>query len=198
MNDTTTLFGTWRVIPVVVIESVAPVAPLADALVQAVCPCVEITLRTPAALEAVRAFAERPDIVVGAGSVRTAEQVDQAVEAGARFIVSPGLSDGVLDRCRDLDVPVLPGVATATEIMRALDAGLEVGQALPRRAPRRPGWRPQPGCPVPQHALRSHRRHRPVGPRGLPADPRRCWLSVAAGWSRPTFSGPAASTRSSA
>ncbi len=131
MNTVTALFGAWRLVPVLVIESVATVAPLADALVHGGLPCAEVTLRTPAALAAVRAFAERPGMVVGAGSVRTAEQVDQAVEAGACFIVSPGISDAVLDRCRDLDVPALPGVATATEVMRALDAGLDVVKLFP-------------------------------------------------------------------
>ena len=104
---------------------------LADALVQGGLPCVEVTLRTPDALDAVRSFAERTSLLAGAGSVRTAEQVDQAVDAGASFIVSPGLSDGVLDRCRELEVPVLPGVATATEVMRALDAGLDVVKLFP-------------------------------------------------------------------
>ena len=131
MNRTSTLLGTWRIVPVVVIESVTLVQPLADALVQGGLPCVEVTLRTPDALDAVRSFAERTSLLTGAGSVRTAEQVDQAVDAGASFIVSPGLSDGVLDRCRDLDVPVLPGVATATEVMRALDAGLDVVKLFP-------------------------------------------------------------------
>ena len=131
MKAVTALFGAWRLVPVIVIESVATVAPLAEALVHGGLPCAEVTLRTPAALAAVRLFAERPGMVVGAGSVRTAEQVDQAVEAGACFIVSPGISDGVLDRCRELDVPALPGVATATEIMRALDAGLEVVKLFP-------------------------------------------------------------------
>jgi 2-dehydro-3-deoxyphosphogluconate aldolase/(4S)-4-hydroxy-2-oxoglutarate aldolase len=90
-----------------------------------------VTLRTPAALEALRAFSQRPDITVGAGSVRTADQADQAVEAGVRFIVSPGLSDAVLSRCGELEVPALPGVATATETMHALDAGVEVVKLFP-------------------------------------------------------------------
>ena len=131
MNTPTTLLGPWQLIPVVVIESVTLVPRLADALVQGGLPCVEVTLRTPEALDAVRSFAERTDLVAGAGSVRTAQQVDQAVEAGARFIVSPGFSDGVVDRCRELDVPVLPGIATATEVMRALDAGLDVVKVFP-------------------------------------------------------------------
>jgi 2-dehydro-3-deoxyphosphogluconate aldolase/(4S)-4-hydroxy-2-oxoglutarate aldolase len=131
VNTTRTLLGTWRLVPVVVIESVTLVPRLADALVQGGLPCVEVTLRTPEALDAVHSFAERTSLLTGAGSVRTAEQVDQAVEAGARFIVSPGLSDGVIDRCRELDVPLLPGVATATEVMRALDAGLDVVKLFP-------------------------------------------------------------------
>jgi 2-dehydro-3-deoxyphosphogluconate aldolase/(4S)-4-hydroxy-2-oxoglutarate aldolase len=131
MSTITELLGASRLVPVVVIESVASVAPLADALVQGGVPCAEVTLRTPVALEALRAFSEHPEMTVGAGSVRTADQVDQAVGAGARFIVSPGLSDAVLSRCRELDVPALPGVATATEIMRALDAGLEVVKLFP-------------------------------------------------------------------
>jgi 2-dehydro-3-deoxyphosphogluconate aldolase / (4S)-4-hydroxy-2-oxoglutarate aldolase len=125
------LLGTGRLVPVVVVESVASVAPLADALVRGGLPCAEVTLRTPAALPALRAFAERSDMIVGAGSVRTAEQVDQAIQAGARFVVSPGISDRVLDRCRDLGVPAVPGVATATEIMRALDAGVDVVKLFP-------------------------------------------------------------------
>ena len=113
MNTTSTLLGTWRLVPVVVIESVTLVPPLADAL------------------NAVRSFAERTNLLAGAGSVRTAQQVDQAVDAGAGFIVSPGFSDGVVHRCRDLDVPVLPGVATATEVMRAFDADLDVVKVFP-------------------------------------------------------------------
>jgi 2-dehydro-3-deoxyphosphogluconate aldolase / (4S)-4-hydroxy-2-oxoglutarate aldolase len=131
MTDLLELLGRFRLVPVVVIESVASVAPLADALVDGGLPCVEVTLRTPAALEAMQALAERADVLVGAGSVRTAEQVDDAVDAGARFVVSPGFSDRVVGRGRDRGVPVLPGVATATEIMRALDAGVEVVKLFP-------------------------------------------------------------------
>lgn len=131
MNTTSTLLGTWRLVPVVVIESVTLVPPLADALVRGGLACVEVTLRTPDALNAVRSFAKRTNLLAGAGSVRTAQQVDQAVDAGARFIVSPGFSDGVVHRCRDLDVPVLPGVATATEVMRAFDADLDVVKVFP-------------------------------------------------------------------
>jgi 2-dehydro-3-deoxyphosphogluconate aldolase/(4S)-4-hydroxy-2-oxoglutarate aldolase len=131
MPAAATLFGEWRLVPVAVLESAAVVPQLAEALTGGGLPCVEVTLRTPGALSAIRAFSEHTDLFVGAGSVRTVQQVDQAVDAGARFIVSPGMSDGVIDRCRDAGLPVLPGVATATEIMRALDAGLDLVKFFP-------------------------------------------------------------------
>ena len=151
-------------------RSVASAAPLADALVRG-----GLAVRRGHAPHArrTRGHARRSPIARtwswGPAACARAEQVDQAVEAGARFIVSPGLSDGVLDRCRDLDVPALPGVATADGDHARARRRPGGGQALPRRAPRRPRRRPQPGCPVPGHAVRAHRRHRPIGPRGVPA-----------------------------
>jgi 2-dehydro-3-deoxyphosphogluconate aldolase/(4S)-4-hydroxy-2-oxoglutarate aldolase len=90
-----------------------------------------VTLRTPAALEALAAMARVPGMLVGAGSVVTPDQADAAVAAGARFVVSPGFSEAVLARCRALGVPALPGVATAGEIMRALEAGVDVVKLFP-------------------------------------------------------------------
>lgn len=131
MNDIITLLNGHRVIPVVVIDDAHSARPLADALVAAGLPLAEITFRTDSAEQAVRVLAERDDLVVGAGSIRTADQVDRAVGVGARFIVSPGLSAAVVERCRVLDVPVLPGVATPTEIMQALDLGVDVVKLFP-------------------------------------------------------------------
>jgi 2-dehydro-3-deoxyphosphogluconate aldolase/(4S)-4-hydroxy-2-oxoglutarate aldolase len=131
MSTFGTLLGGLRVIPVVVIDSPRSAAPLAAALVAGGLPCAEVTLRTPAALEALRVMAGEPGLLVGAGSVVTAEQVDEAVDAGARFVVSPGLSESVLARCRAREVPALPGVATAGEIMRALEAGLDLVKLFP-------------------------------------------------------------------
>ncbi len=131
MNDIITLLNGHRVIPVVVIDDAHSARPLADALVAAGLPLAEITFRTDSAEQAVHVLAERDDLVVGAGSIRTADQVDRAVGAGARFIVSPGLSAAVVERCRVLDVPVLPGVATPTEIMHALDLGVDVVKLFP-------------------------------------------------------------------
>lgn len=126
-----TLLQDTPILPVVVIESAEAAAPLADALIEGGLPCAEVTLRTPAALDALRVLADRPDLLVGAGSVLSAADARQAIAAGARFIVSPGLSEEVVACCRDLDVPALPGVATATEIMRALAAGVEAVKLFP-------------------------------------------------------------------
>ncbi|MCB0909601.1 MAG: bifunctional 4-hydroxy-2-oxoglutarate aldolase/2-dehydro-3-deoxy-phosphogluconate aldolase [Nocardioidaceae bacterium] len=121
-------------VAVVVIDRVADAEPLADALVSAGLPLVEVTLRTPEALGALRAAAAVPGAVVGAGTVLTPAQVEAAVAAGARYVVSPGLSDGVVDECAALGVPCLPGVATATEIQRALEHGLDVVKLFPAEA----------------------------------------------------------------
>lgn len=132
-TDVARLFAGIPVVPAVVLADPDAVAPLADALTRGGLPCAEVTLRTPAAVEVIRAFARRPGLLVGAGTVTTADQVDRVVDAGARFVVSPGLSDAVVERCRALEVPVLPGVATATEIMRAIDAGLRTVKLFPAR-----------------------------------------------------------------
>ena len=131
MTLTLSALGACRLVPVVVIESPEAASPLADALAAGGFGCIEVTLRTSTALDALRALSARTDLIVGAGSVRSAQQAEQAVGAGARFIVSPGYSDAVVERCRELDVAVLPGVATPTEIMRALDAGVEVVKLFP-------------------------------------------------------------------
>lgn len=125
------LLGDLRVVPVVVVDSPGTARPLAAALADGGLPCAEVTLRTPAALEALHELAGVPGMLVGAGSVVSPVQVDQAVDAGARFVVSPGLSEAVLARCRARDVPALPGVATAGEIMRALELGIDVVKLFP-------------------------------------------------------------------
>ena len=131
MSDVLAQLGKLRLLPVVVIDDVRHAAPLAAALLAGGLPCAEVTLRTPAALDVLRELGADPDLLVGAGTVLTAAQAEQAVRAGARFVVSPGWSDAVVARCRDLDVPVLPGVATPTEVLRALDAGLDAVKLFP-------------------------------------------------------------------
>jgi 2-dehydro-3-deoxyphosphogluconate aldolase / (4S)-4-hydroxy-2-oxoglutarate aldolase len=112
------------VVPVVVLDDPELAVPLGEALLAGGIDVVEITLRTDAGLEAIRRLAGVADLHVGAGSVLVADQVDAVVEAGARFVVSPGLSVDVVARCRALDVPALPGVATASELMTATALGL--------------------------------------------------------------------------
>ncbi len=116
--------GRLRVLPVAQVDDPATAEWLGDALLRGGLPCVEVTLRAPRALEALALLAERRELMVGAGTVTTAAQVAQVVAAGAAFVVSPGFSAGVVSECRRLGIPVLPGVATATEVMMALDEGL--------------------------------------------------------------------------
>ena len=115
----------------VVLHDPAVAEPLADALVAGGLRCAEITFRTDAAFEGIRRMAARPDMLVGAGTVLTPAQADRAVEAGARFVVSPGFSPAVARRCGELGVPLIPGTASATEIMMALDAGLTTVKFFP-------------------------------------------------------------------
>jgi 2-dehydro-3-deoxyphosphogluconate aldolase/(4S)-4-hydroxy-2-oxoglutarate aldolase len=120
-----------RIIPVVVLENAAAAAPLAEALLAGGLHTVEVTFRTTAAESAIRAMSAYPELHVGAGTALTPGQVDRAVEAGARFVVTPGFGPAVVARCRKRGVPVYPGVATATEIQMALDAGLETVKFFP-------------------------------------------------------------------
>jgi 2-dehydro-3-deoxyphosphogluconate aldolase/(4S)-4-hydroxy-2-oxoglutarate aldolase len=123
-----------RVVPVVVLDRPGDAAPLADALAGGGIGCMEITFRTAAAADALAAVAGRDDVVVGAGTVTTAAQAATAIEAGSRFVVSPGFDDGVAAVCRERGIPYLPGVATATEVMRARAAGLDVLKLFPAEA----------------------------------------------------------------
>jgi 2-dehydro-3-deoxyphosphogluconate aldolase/(4S)-4-hydroxy-2-oxoglutarate aldolase len=112
------------VIPVIVLDDAKDAVPLARALVAGGLPAIEITLRTDAALESIRRVAaEVPDAVVGAGTILNARQFDEAVEAGSKFIVSPGLSPELIDAAEGGPVPLLPGAVTSSEIMAALEEG---------------------------------------------------------------------------
>ncbi len=110
------------VIPVIVIDRVEDALPLARALVAGGLRVLEVTLRTPAALEALRAMGSVPGAVVGAGTVLDVGQYDAAIDAGAQFVVSPGLTERLSFAARQRAVPLLPGVATASEVMRAREA----------------------------------------------------------------------------
>lgn len=134
MSNVIDAISAARLVPVVVLEDPDSASALGDALLGGGLNCVEVTFRTDAAAAAIRSMATNPELLVGAGTVVTAAQVDQAVEAGARYIVSPGFSSAVVDRCRELNVPAFPGIATATEIQMALDAGLDTVKFFPAGA----------------------------------------------------------------
>jgi 2-dehydro-3-deoxyphosphogluconate aldolase / (4S)-4-hydroxy-2-oxoglutarate aldolase len=126
------IIAAGRLLPVVVLERAESAPPLADALLAGGVRCLEVTFRSEAAPDAIAAIgASHPAMLVGAGTVVTAAQVDQAVAAGARFVVSPGFGADVVDRCRVHGVPVFPGVATATEVQRALGAGVGTVKFFP-------------------------------------------------------------------
>lgn len=118
-------------VPVVVLENAADAQPLGDALVAGGIPVAEVTFRTAAAPDAIKALSGRDDLLVGAGTVVSPEQVDRAVEAGARFIVSPGLLPAVVRRAQELDVAIVPGAVTPSEIMTALSLGLDTVKFFP-------------------------------------------------------------------
>jgi len=121
-----------KIVPVIVIDDAARALGLADALAGGGLPCAEITFRTPAASEALRRIAaERPDVLAGAGTVLTTEQAARARDAGARFIVSPGINPKVVEWCQDHSLPVFPGICTPTEIETALECGLNVVKFFP-------------------------------------------------------------------
>ncbi|MFI2568665.1 bifunctional 4-hydroxy-2-oxoglutarate aldolase/2-dehydro-3-deoxy-phosphogluconate aldolase [Cellulosimicrobium funkei] len=121
-----------RVVPVVVVDDAAQGVLVASALRDGGLPVAEVTFRTAGARAAIEAIArEVPDVLVGAGTVVTAAQVDEAVDAGARFLVSPGLSAAVVRRAQELGVPVVPGVATPSDVIAALDLGLDVVKLFP-------------------------------------------------------------------
>lgn len=126
------LLANNRVVPVVVIRDIADTCPTLEALCDGGIPVAEITFRTACAAEAIRIGCEKfPDMMIGAGTVINAEQAKTAIAAGARFIVSPGLSAGVAEVCREAGVPYLPGCVTPTEIMAALELGLTTLKFFP-------------------------------------------------------------------
>ena len=120
------------VVPVVVLEDAKDAEKLADALVEGGLPCAEVTFRTDAAEESIKIMAEKyPDMLVGAGTVLTTEQVDRAVGAGAKFIVSPGFDPEIVDYCIEKKIPILPGVISPSEAAQAVKRGLKVVKFFP-------------------------------------------------------------------
>ncbi|MGR0220109.1 bifunctional 4-hydroxy-2-oxoglutarate aldolase/2-dehydro-3-deoxy-phosphogluconate aldolase [Agromyces sp. ZXT2-6] len=114
-----------RFVPVIVLDDPARAVPLAEALRRGGIRCAEITLRTAAGLDAIAAIRDLPDFTVGAGTVLTPDDVDRVADAGGRFVVSPGLAEDVVERARARSLDVVPGIATATEVQRAVRLGLD-------------------------------------------------------------------------
>lgn len=135
MSDIVTHLRRLRVIPVIAIDDAADAVALADALIGGGLPCVEVTLRTTGAVEALRRMTGAfPDLLVGAGTVLTTAQAAVAVDAGARFIVAPGFDRDVVAYCQSHDVPVFPGICTPTELTMAVRMGIRVVKYFPAEA----------------------------------------------------------------
>lgn len=139
------------VVPVVVLHDVADAVPLARALVAGGLPAIEVTLRTPAALESIRAMAaEVPGAVVGAGTVISPEHVRDTVDAGARFLVSPGWTDALLEAMKASGLPFLPGVSTTSEVVALLERGVREMKFFPAEAAGGTAYLKALSAPLPQ------------------------------------------------
>lgn len=135
MNDTLKKLSQIGIVPVVALNHIEDARPLAKALCDGGLPCAEVTFRTDCAEEAIRIMSEEfPQMFVGAGTVLTTDQVDRAVNAGAKFIVSPGLNAEVVKYCVDRNIPVTPGCANPSDIEQALSLGLDVVKIFPAEA----------------------------------------------------------------
>ena len=123
------------VVPVIALNDAKKAVPLAKALLAGGIPCIEVTFRTAAAEDAIKAIhKEVPEMYLGAGTVINIPQAEKAIAAGARFIVSPGLDENIVRWCQERDIPVFPGVCTATEVMKAVNLGLSVLKFFPAEA----------------------------------------------------------------
>ena len=124
-----------KVVPVVNIEDATDALPLGNALLKGGLPLIEITFRTAAAADAIASLSyELPDICVGAGTVLTIDQVNQSIDAGARFIVAPGFNPRVVDYCIDRNIPVFPGVNSPTQVEMGLERDLKILKFFPAEA----------------------------------------------------------------
>lgn len=132
MNEVLEKLGQYGIVPVVVLNDSKDAEPLADALCEGGLACAEVTFRTEAAAESIRIMSEKhPEMLVGAGTVLTIEQVDEAVAAGAKFIVSPGLNPEVVKYCLDKNIAITPGVVTPSEMEQAIELGLNIVKFFP-------------------------------------------------------------------
>jgi 2-dehydro-3-deoxyphosphogluconate aldolase/(4S)-4-hydroxy-2-oxoglutarate aldolase len=172
LPDPVPLVARTPVIPVLTIERTADAVPLARALVAGGLPVLEVTLRTEAALEAIRRIAAGvPEAIVGAGTITQAAEAARAIEAGARFLVSPGTPDALADALADATVPALPGCATVAEAMALAARGFSVLKFFPAEASGGPAWLKAVAAPLP------HLRFCPTG--GIDAGNAAAYLALA-------------------
>lgn len=135
MNAALSQIETIGLLPVIALEQICDAQPLAEALIQGGMPIAEITFRTAAAAESIRQMAKTyPDMLVGAGTVLNIDQLQQAIDAGAKFIVTPGFNPKVVAKAIELGVPITPGVVTPTEVEMAIDHGLSIVKFFPAQA----------------------------------------------------------------
>lgn len=123
-----------KLVPVVVLDNAKDAAPLAEALIAGGLPCAEVTFRTPAAADSIKTIAHYPEICLGAGTVLSVDQVKQAVDCGATYIVTPGFNPRVVDYCAANKIPITPGVCTPTQIEMGLEFGIKVMKFFPAEA----------------------------------------------------------------
>lgn len=132
MNPVLEKLSAIGIVPVIAINDVEKAVPMAKALIEGGLPCAEVTFRTAEAEESIKRISTAfPDMLVGAGTVLTTEQVDRAVGAGAKFIVSPGLNPKIVKYCMDKNIPITPGTANASDIEQAIELGLDVVKFFP-------------------------------------------------------------------
>lgn len=133
--DSSDVFASGPVVPVLVIENVEDAVPIANALIEGGIKVLEVTLRTPAAIDVIREIAENcPDAIVGAGTVTNAAQLAQVTEAGAKFAISPGLTTDLLEAGNNGSIALIPGIASISELMRGLDLGYTHFKFFPAEA----------------------------------------------------------------
>ncbi|MBT8044691.1 MAG: bifunctional 4-hydroxy-2-oxoglutarate aldolase/2-dehydro-3-deoxy-phosphogluconate aldolase, partial [Verrucomicrobiae bacterium] len=123
--------GSHQLVPVIVMDKAEDGKPLAEALIAGGLPVAEVTMRTDAAIGAMKEIGQYDEILLGAGTVLTAGQVDQAVDAGARYVICPGMHEEVIERCLELGVLVIPGAITPSDIAKAMSYGLQVVKFFP-------------------------------------------------------------------
>lgn len=151
MTDIQALLAGIRVVPVVAIDDIDTARPLAEAFVEAGIGAVEVTLRTPVALDAIGEIARNvPELIVGAGSLRTPDQFAEVARAGARFGVSPGSTATLVESARDAGLPFIPGAATASEMLALLEQGILLQKFFPAELAGGIAYLKAVGAPIPE------------------------------------------------